>query len=139
MVSLRRLQRSLGALARRNDCGLVIDSHIVFEITPPLRLERAIVLRCSPTVLEGRLKRKHWSKHKIRENLQAEILDICLWDAVHEYGWHKISEIDTTDKCPSCAVQSAVRALKKRENQRRPKVDWLRTLKRHGMLARYLA
>jgi len=139
IVSPRRLQGALSALARRTDRGLVIDTHIAFRIVPPLRLERAIVLRCNPTVLERRLKRKHSSKHKISENLLAEILDICLCEAVREYGWHKISEIDTTDKRPNRVAQLAIRSLEKRGTQRHAKVDWLGSLKRRRMLARYLA
>lgn len=139
IVSLKRLRSSLSSLARRADRGLVIDSHIAFEITPAPRLERVIVLRCNPAVLEPRLRRKRWPKRKISENLLAEILDICLWDAVHNYGWKKISEIDTTDKRPSHVVKLAVQALEKRKIQRQPKVNWLSSLKRQGILAHYLA
>lgn len=139
IVSPKKLQGAVIALARRTDRGLVIDTHIVFHIVPPLRLERAIVLRCNPTVLEERLKRKHWSKHKIGENLLAEILDICLSEAVREYGWHKISEIDTTDKRPNRVVQLAIRSLEERGTQRQARVDWLGSLKRQRLLARYLA
>jgi len=138
IVSPRRLRDAVVALARQTGCGLVIDTHIVFHPVSSLRLERVIVLRCGPTVLEERLKRKHWSKQKISENLLAEILDICLYEAVREYGWHKISEIDTTDKRPNRTAELAIRSFRKRGTQTRPKVDWLSSLKRDGILARYL-
>lgn len=138
IVSIRRLRSSLDSLARRTDRGLVIDSHITFEITSCPILERVIVLRCNPTVLERRLKRKRWTKRKINENVVAEALDICLWDALQNYGWRKISEIDTTDKRPSCVVQLAIQNLKDRRTRTRPKVNWLLSLKRDGLLTRYL-
>jgi adenylate kinase len=137
-VSLKRLRNRLCELAARTDHGLVIDSHIALETGPLLRLARAIVLRCDPIVLERRLERKHWSKSKIGENLQAEILDICLWDAVENYGWNKILEIDTTEKAPSRVIQLIMKDMHKKRIQRQPKADWLLSLKRKGILARYL-
>jgi adenylate kinase len=137
-VSLKRLRNRLCELAARTDHGLVIDSHIALETGPLPRLVRAIVLRCDPIVLERRLERKRWSKSKIGENLQAEILDICLWDAVENYGWNKILEIDNTEKAPSRVIQLIMKDLHKKRIQRQPKVDWLLSLKRKGILARYL-
>ncbi|TSA42751.1 AAA family ATPase [archaeon] len=137
-VSLKRLRNRLCERAARTDHGLVIDSHIALETGPLPRLVRAIVLRCDPIVLEQRLERKRWSKSKIGENLQAEILAICLWDAVENYGWNKILEIDTTEKAPSRVIQLIMKDLHKKRIQRQPKVDWLLSLKRKGILARYL-
>jgi len=138
IVSIRRLRRSLASLAGRTGHGLIIDSHIALKITSSPILERVIVLRCNPAVLERRLKRKHWSKRKISENVLAEILDICLWDAVQNYGWRRISEIDTTNKPPSRALRLAIRALKQRKVRKQPKAQWLSSLKHQRLLTHYL-
>lgn len=138
IVSIRRLRSSLASLAGRTDRGLIIDSHIAFKITSSPKLQRVIVLRCNPAVLERRLKRKHWSKRKISENVLAEILDICLWNAVQNYGWRRISEIDTTDKRPSRVLQLAIRALKERKVRKQPKARWLSSLKHQRLLTHYL-
>jgi len=138
IVSIRRLRSSLASLAGRTDRGLIIDSHIAFKITSSPKLQRVIVLRCNPAVLERRLKRKHWSKRKISENVLAEILDICLWNAVQNYGWRRISEIDTTDKRPSRVLQLAIRALKQRKVRKQPKAQWLSSLKHQRLLMHYL-
>jgi adenylate kinase len=138
IVSLKTLRNALCERAARADHGLVIDSHIVLEAGPLPTLVRVIVLRCDPIVLERRLERKRWSKPKIGENLQAEILDICLWDAVKNYGWDKILEIDTTEKAPRQAVQSIMKNLCKKRIQKQPKVNWMSDLKRKGILTRYL-
>jgi adenylate kinase len=137
-VSLKRLRNRLCERAAGTDHGLVIDSHIALETGPLPRLVRAIVLRCDPIVLERRLERKRWQKSKIGENLQAEILDICLWDAVENYGWNKILEIDTTEKAPSRVIQLIMKDMRKKRTQRKPKVDWLLSLRRKGILTRYL-
>jgi len=138
IVSLKRLRKALRDRTARVDHGLIIDSHIVPERGPLPRIVRVIVLRCDPIVLEQRLQYKRWSKSKISENLKAEILDICLWDAVKNYGWNKILEIDTTEKAPRQVVQLIVNDLHKREIQSNPKMDWLSDLKSKEILARYL-
>jgi adenylate kinase len=138
IVSLKRLHIALCKRAARADHGLVIDSHVALEVGRLPKLVRVIVLRCNPIVLERRLELKRWSKSKIGENLQAEILDICLWDAVKNYGWNTILEIDTTDKVPRHVVRLIMKDLCKKRIQNQPTVNWLSDLKRKGILARYL-
>ena len=138
IVSIRRLRKAIDERAERTDHGLVIESHIN-PVTGPLpKLVRVIVLRCDPLILEQRLERKRWSKSKIGENLQAEILDICLWDAVKHYGWNRILEIDTSRRTPHQVIQLVIRGLKMKRLQGRPKVDWMSTLKRRWILSHYL-
>jgi adenylate kinase len=138
IVSVKRLHFALRKQAVRADYGLVIDSHVALEAGRLPKVVRAVVLRCNPTILEQRLERKRWSKSKIGENLQAEILDICLWDAVKNYGWNTILEIDTTEKAPRHVVQLIMKNLYKKRIQNQPTVHWLSDLKRKGILARYL-
>ena len=138
VVSLKRLRNALCKRAARVDHGLVIDSHIALETDVQPRLVRAIVLRCDPLVLERRLERKRWSKSKIGENLLAEILDVCLWDAVKAYGWNRVLEIDTTRESTRHVVQRVMKDLEKKRVQKQPQVDWLSTLKLRGILDQYL-
>jgi adenylate kinase len=137
-VSLPRLRKALYDHTAQADHGLVIDTHIAPEIGTLPRLVRAIVLRCDPIVLQRRLERKRWSESKISENLQAEILDICLWEAVQSYGSQKITEIDTTDRTPKQVVQQITEGMHKKRTWKQPRVNWLLSLKRRGILAHYL-
>ena len=138
VVSLKRLSNALRKRAARVDRGLVIDSHIALETDLQPSLVKAIVLRCDPLVLERRLERKRWSKSKIGENLLAEILDVCLWDAVKAYGWNRVLEIDTTRESTRHVVQRVMKDLEKKRVQKQPQVDWLSTLKLRGILDQYL-
>lgn len=137
VVSLARLRNALPEHAARVNRGLVIDSHIAPEIGASPKLVRAVVLRCDPIVLQRRLENKRWSKSKISENLQAEILDICLWDAVKSYGWKKVLEIDTTEETPAHVIHLIMKGIHARQTQKQPKVDWLSSLRRKGTLPRY--
>jgi len=138
IVSVERLRIALRKQAARADRGLVIGSHVALGAGPLPKLVRVVVLRCNPIVLEQRLERKRWPKSKIGENLQAEILDICLWDAVKKYGWNRVLEIDTTGKVARHVVELIMKDLRKKRIQNQPTVNWLLDLKRRGILARYL-
>ena len=54
----------------------------------------AIVLRLSPAALRTRLEGRGYSQSKIRENLEAEALDVILVEAVDMC--RRVDEIDTT-------------------------------------------
>jgi len=74
--------------------GLIIDSHIA-HLLPKNLVNLCIVLTCSNLKeLERRLKKRKYSAKKIRENLDAEIFQVCLMEA-KERG-HKIKVIDTS-------------------------------------------
>jgi len=138
VVSPTKLRGHVVSLAGRADEGLIIDTHIMFGLPDSIRVRRVFVLRCDPNSLEKRLRKKRWARQKIHENVLAEILDICLWDAVERYGKRRISEIDTTDMTPHAVVELALRELKMRQAKTRPEVDWLITLENERRLHRYV-
>ena len=73
--------------------GLIIDSHIS-HLLPPKLVDLCIVLRCSNLKeLRRRLHQRKYSLPKIRENLDAEIFDVCL-DEAQEQG-HQLLIFDT--------------------------------------------
>ena len=74
--------------------GLIIDSHISHLLLSKI-VDLCIVLTCSNLkLLQKRLKKRKYSKEKIRENLDAEIFQVCLMEA-KEMG-HKIITFNTS-------------------------------------------
>ena len=74
--------------------GLVVDSHIS-HLLPHKLVDVCIVLTCSNLkLLQKRLKKRKYSKEKIRENLDAEIFQVCLLEAREQK--HKIIVFDTS-------------------------------------------
>ncbi len=71
---------------------LVIESHLAHFLNPDV----AIVLRANPLLLAERLKRRGFSARKIRENVEAEMLDIILAEAVELC--EIVYEVDTSVK-----------------------------------------
>ncbi len=90
VVNEKKVEKILVSLitaARKLHQGLVIDSHFSHEV-PRKYVDLCLVVKCDLKKLKRRLEKRGYSQRKIRENLDAEILDICLMEA-KERG-HKI-------------------------------------------------
>ena len=61
-----------------------------------------IVIRCNPSVLHERLKKRNYPMRKILENVQAEALDVILCEATDSHA--HVFEIDNT----SCTLEEVV-------------------------------
>ncbi|MDK2947859.1 adenylate kinase [Methanolobus vulcani] len=78
-------------LQDRSYTATIVDSHLSHHIA-----DIVIVLRTDPAVLKGRLEKRNYSEEKVKENLEAEALDIILAEAVE---WcEKVFEINTTEE-----------------------------------------
>ena len=59
-------------------------------------LDLIVVLRCHPDKLTERLALRDYSEEKIRENVEAEALNIISDEAFELYKEGKVFELDTT-------------------------------------------
>lgn len=84
MKALERTSREYGQL--------VITGHLSHHFRPATSV---VVLRTNPRILKDRLDDKKWSSRKVRENLEAEVLDVILTEAIDIHG-EKVSELDTS-------------------------------------------
>jgi len=74
---------------------IIIEGHLSHLLKS---VDKVIILRCNPDELRKRLSCKGWNKDKIKENLEAEILDVILCETVDIHSDKNIFEIDTTKK-----------------------------------------
>ncbi len=74
---------------------VIVDGHLAHYL-PKRYVSLCIVCKVPLKVIKERLQKRKYSKQKIRENLDAEIFDVCLIEA-QERG-HKILTIDTSKK-----------------------------------------
>jgi adenylate kinase len=66
--------------------------------------DRIVVLRCRPDELATRLKGRAYNAKKIRENVDAEALDVCLIETAEAYSPEQVLELDSTGRKPAwCA------------------------------------
>lgn len=90
---------------RVRDGPVVLDSHLGHGTDCSM----IIVLRCNPDVLAERLRARGYSEAKVKENVQAEVLDVILCEATDTDI--PVYEIDCTEGTPSDAVDLIVRIL----------------------------
>lgn len=84
----------------------VLDGHLSHFFPVDL----TVVLRCEPSELQGRLAGKGWNEEKIRENVEAEVLDLILHEAVKMR--ERVVEVDTTGRKPAEVAEEIVKAAK---------------------------
>jgi adenylate kinase len=91
-------------------------------------MEKVILLRCHPKELEQRLLKKKWNVKKRRENIDAEILDVILCEAVQRHASEDIFEIDTTQRTAEDVAAIIVRLVRKNFQPTRTyrvgQIDW---------------
>lgn len=88
--------------------GIIIDSHLSHYL-PSKYVDLCIATKCGLKELKKRLKNKGYDENKIRENLDAEVFDICLNEA-KESG-HKVIVIDTTKGININAISKEIGGL----------------------------
>lgn len=79
---------------KKGSKGVIFDSHMS-HFLPKEAVNLCILTKCSLPILSQRLTSRHYAKSKVRENLEAEIFQICLSEA-KEFG-HKILQVNTSD------------------------------------------
>jgi len=81
-----------------------VDGFVEGHMVHYLPCDRIVVLRCRPDELSRRLALRKYRASKIRENAEAEAVDVCLIETVEAFDASVILEIDTTGrKATECA------------------------------------
>jgi adenylate kinase len=101
-------------------------------------VKRVFVLRCHPRILKRRLRAKGWNQRKIRENLLAEILDICLISSINYYGLRRVAQLNTSQISLKSNVALAKRNLMNGVSKGMASFDWIAQLDREGSLEDYI-
>ena len=87
-----------------------------------LDVDLVVVLRCSPRILEERLKHRRYPKQKILQNLLAEFCDVLYAEAIERR--RRVVQIDVSNRSAEEVAMLIKRAI---ENPRfsGDRVDWL--------------
>ena len=65
--------------------GCIVDTHSMIDYFPQRWFQLVIVLRTDNTILFDRLKRRGYSDEKVRENVDCEIVQVVLDEAMDSY------------------------------------------------------
>ncbi len=118
IVDVKKLKKETARLKG----NIILEGHLSHFA----KCDICIVLRTNPEELKERLKKKGWGRENIVENVEAEILDVCLKEAVDEQGIKKVFEVDTSGKEPEDVALEIKGILegKNRGDHKPGKVDW---------------
>jgi adenylate kinase len=112
------------------DAGIVfIDGHL----SHLLDVEAIVVLRCSPTTIDERLKSREYTKEKIAANVEWEMIS-GVWSEMLEFEIESpCLELDSTSKAPKQLaeeildwIEEGCQSLSVEDNASRA-IDWLST------------
>ncbi len=109
----------------KSEAVVFIDSHLSHFIS---KADKVIILRCIPKKLKKNLEKKNWKDEKIKENIEAEILDVILSEATEIHDSSNIYEIDTSEKKVSevadIIIELTEKDFKNIKNYNIGKIDW---------------
>lgn len=92
IVDVKKLNKVLIKLIKGSKEDLVIDSHLS-HFLPKKYVDMCIVCKTSIKKLRQRLKKRGYSKSKIKENVDVELFDAC-YNEAKELG-HKLKIVST--------------------------------------------
>ena len=114
MIDEPAVKRMLkGYLKDYREKRIVFETHSFNSILQKTHGMVAVVLRLDPLVLARRLKERNWPKLKIWENVEAELIDLSLYDSLKVLGNRGVYEVDATGKSPGNLVREILMALHK--------------------------
>lgn len=91
--------------------SLILDGHYAHELTSPGSTRIVFVLRRAPWTLLGELQGRGYSEAKVWENVDAELLAVCLSEALDRFPPGKVCELDTTGAPPEETLRMGLAAL----------------------------
>lgn len=97
----------------------ILEGHLSHQLDPDM----VIVLRCNPKILKDRLAKKGWEEAKVLENIEAEITDSILMEALS----HKtVYEVDNSKRSPEEVAEVVIKLIEEGSEDFKPgKIDWI--------------
>ncbi len=139
VADLDRLIPRIVELIDRSEGVVIVEGHYA-DIVPSNLVDVAIVLRTHPKILVKRMESKGWGEKKISENVQAEILGSCTFNALEAYGKDTVYEIDTTNLSEDETASIAREIIQEKpEEYKAGRINWLSLLEADKELDKYFS
>jgi adenylate kinase len=138
IIDEEAMQQKLSEVIDATDnANIIVDGHYASAVTPTEHVALVFVLRRNPKELKQFMEKCGYTGSKMWENLQAEIIDVCLGEAVEVHAG-RVCELDVTGKSVEEVVAEILDVLEKRKTCFVGVVDWLGMLEREGLTDEYL-
>ena len=129
-----KLTQTINATDKAN---VIIDGHYASAVTPANLVTNVFVLRRNPKELKRFMEKCGFEGAKLWENLSAEILDVCLIEALQTQPG-KVCELDVTGRTVEEVTNEIMDVLENGKKCYSGIVDWLGMLEREGLTDQYL-
>lgn len=111
-VPIPRLKKALDKELKMHK-NVVVEGHLLCEM--PLALDMIFVIRCAPTILVKRLGKRKYSKKKIHENLECELLDYCTIKS--EANYRNVRELSSEKRGVRACATILMQAVKDKKKK----------------------
>ena len=138
IADLDKVSQKIKKIIQKAESDVIIDGHYVVHVVAPEVVNFVFVLRKDPRKLKTLMEERGYSSRKLWENLEAEILDVCLSEAIEVCGKNKVCEIDATDKSIDEIVDEILGIIDGKRRCYVGIVDWLGKLEKEGVLDYFL-
>jgi len=138
IADIDKVSKRIREISGSSERDVVIDGHYAMDVVSAKDVHLVFVLRRNPDELKKTLESRGFKEKKLWENLAAEVLDVCLLDAVSNCGSEKVCEIDVSDKKVEDVVKEILSILNGEEKCRMGIVDWLGKLEAEKRLHEFL-
>lgn len=138
IADLEKLSKRVEKAIRNSSKDLIVEGHYASDVVPSSLASSVFVLRCDPDDLRIRLEGRGYKEKKVLENVESEVLDVCLVNAIERYSAKKADEIDTTHMTVNDVVDEIIQVLNGQKPMKVGKVDWLGKLEEEGRLEKFL-
>ncbi len=105
VIDFQKFKKYLSTNILTKSKNILLDGHVshLFDV------DYIIVLRCNPEIIIDRLRDRKYSINKINENVEAEILDVCLIESLETTK--NVYEIDASNKSVVQIVDEIINAI----------------------------
>lgn len=101
-----------------------VEGFVEGQLAHLLPCDRVVILRCRPDILAGRLRERGYPDGKVRENSEAEALDVILIETLEEHPPEHILEIETTSVSAEDTAERVVLFSQGKIPPSHGKTDW---------------
>jgi adenylate kinase len=138
VADMNRISKRMNNVVSGSSGTLIVEGHYAVDVVPVETVRLVFVLRRDPEELRDILGKRGYGDEKIRENVAAEILDVCLYDAVDRCGVEKVCEVNVTGRTVDEVEDEIQQILQGKKKRRIGIVDWLGKLDFEGKLDEYM-